>query len=91
MSIMKVLKLLKTLFAFRYDNNIIAEYNIQCSEDEQIFYNITSLDLQSAEDCIDGRGTPQYVQRYSLLHPSPLKTVMSLTPLECYSILLQVT
>ena len=63
---MKVSKLLKTLFAFRYPNHALAEYNIQCSEDEKIFYNITFLDLQSAEDCIDERGTPQYV-KYSTL------------------------
>ena len=64
---MKISKLLKILFAFRYPNQILAEYNIQCSEDEEeIFYNITFLDLQSAEDCIDERGTPQYV-KYSTL------------------------
>ena len=35
-----------------YDNQLLAQYNIDCGEGRLAYYNVTSLDLQSDGDCI---------------------------------------
>ncbi|CAI8006296.1 hypothetical protein GBAR_LOCUS4635, partial [Geodia barretti] len=34
-----------------YDNNLLAQYNVYCEEDEGAVYNIPFLDVQGANEC----------------------------------------
>ena len=48
------------LTSIRYTNQLLVQYNINCSTNEYIFYHISSLDLQPP-DCISDE-TPRLVQ-----------------------------
>ena len=40
---------------YRYDNELLVEYNIQCDEDQLAYPFIVDLDIQGP-DCTDGDG-----------------------------------
>ena len=37
---------------FRYDNQLLGQYNIKCDEGRLAFYEVTEIDLQGREDCV---------------------------------------
>ena len=41
---------------FRYENELLVQYNIQCAEDQLATYVITDLDIQG-RDCVAPDGT----------------------------------
>ena len=41
---------------FRYDDQVLVEYNVQCKDDQLASYMITDLDIQG-RDCDVGNGT----------------------------------
>ena len=45
---------------FRYDPQLLVQYNINCGEGRLAHINITSLDLEGAENCVDGDGNSRY-------------------------------
>ena len=49
------------MFVYRYEKELRVEYLVQCEEDELAFYNITSLDTQSKEDCQSNDGNYRYI------------------------------
>jgi hypothetical protein len=46
---------------FRYDPQLLVQYNINCGEGRLAYINITSLDLEGAENCVDGDGNSRCV------------------------------
>ena len=41
---------------YSYDDQLRIEYIVGCDEEEMAFFNVTTLDLQGAEDCEDENG-----------------------------------
>ena len=44
------------VYTHSYDNQLRTEYLVECEEEGTAFFNVTTLDLQGAEDCEDENG-----------------------------------
>ena len=52
-----------------YDNQLLAEYRVQCSPGQLAFINITVMDIEEG-NCIDDEGNSRYLFFYKLNHRS---------------------
>ena len=43
-----------------YDDQLLVQFNIDCGKDNLAFFDITSLNIQGAEDCEDRDGNKRY-------------------------------